>query len=143
LGGADLRQADLRGAVLSRADLQGARLVEADLRGTILTGARLTGALCDWRWSVIPAELLRQQPDTSVGDTSLVIQMAFHDDSRPWSWLKLFTGYGKRADWALGVLADSVRDGDNAPDLLQCLTADAARQQKDSLAPPALAFRTG
>ncbi len=131
LGGADLREADLRGAVLTRADLRGARLLGVDLRGTILTGARLDGALCDWRWSVIPAELLRQHPDASSEVTGLIIEMAFHDDSKPWSWLKLFARHRKQADWALGVLADSVRDGDNAPELLRCLTADVDLEQGD------------
>src|SRR5690242_8067350 len=65
LGAADLRRADLREADLSRADLRGTSLVGADLRGTILTGACLDGTLCDWRWSAIPAELLRQKHNPS------------------------------------------------------------------------------
>jgi uncharacterized protein YjbI with pentapeptide repeats len=143
LGEADLCQADIRGAELARADLREARLVGADLRGTILTGARLDGALCDWRWSAIPAELLRQHPDSPGGDSRLIIEMAFHDDPRPWSWLKLLNGYGKRADWALAILADSVRDGDNAPDLLRCLTTDAARGPEGSFAALTSASYTG
>ena len=126
LGGIDLRQADLREADLSRADLRGTKLVDADLRGTVITGARLTGTLCDWRWSVIPAELLRQNPRSSGEDSRLVIELAFYEDQRPWGWLKLLSGYGKRADWALGALAESVRDGDNAPEMLRCLAADAS-----------------
>jgi uncharacterized protein YjbI with pentapeptide repeats len=126
LGGADLRQADLRDAELSHADLRGAKIVGADLRGTIITGARLVGAICDWRWSVIPAELLRQHPGASEKGSRLVIDMAFYEDRRPWEWLRLLSGYGRRADWALGVLAESVRNGDNAPDLLKCLAADAS-----------------
>jgi uncharacterized protein YjbI with pentapeptide repeats len=126
LGGTDLRQADLREAELSHADLRGTNLVGADLRGTVITGARLAGAVCDWRWSVIPAELLRQHSGASGRDSRLVIAMAFYEDQRPWGWLKLLSGYGRRADWALGVLAASVRDGDNAPELLRCLAADAS-----------------
>ncbi len=126
LGGADLRQADLREAELSHADLRGAKIVGADLRGTIITGARLVGAICDWRWSVIPAELLRQHPGAPEMGSRLVIDMAFYEDRRPWEWLRLLSGYGRRADWALGVLAESVRDGDNAPELLKCLAADAS-----------------
>ncbi len=125
LGGADLRQADLREADMSRADLRGTSLVGADLRGTILTGARLGAALCDWRWGAIPAELLRQQPGPSAEGSRLVVDLAFHDDPSPWSWLKLLAGRGDGTDWALGILAGSVRDGDNAPDLLRFLTADA------------------
>jgi hypothetical protein len=124
LGGADLRQSDLREADLSRADLRGTSLVGADLRGTILTGARLGDALLDWRWSAVPAELLRQQHGTSAEGTRLFVTMAFHEDPSPWSWLKLLAGHGGGTDWALGILACSVRDGDNAPELLRCLTAD-------------------
>ncbi|MGP0063512.1 MAG: pentapeptide repeat-containing protein [Isosphaeraceae bacterium] len=126
LGGADLRHSDLREAELSHADLRGARIVGADLRGTIITGARLAGAICDWRWSVIPAELLRQHPGTTGRGSRLLIDMAFYEDQRPWGWLKLLSRYGKHADWALVALAKSVRDGDNAPELLRCLASDAS-----------------
>ncbi len=126
LGAADLRRADLREADLSRADLRGVNLVGADLRGTILTGARLSDAICDWRWGAIPAELLRQRPDPSADGHRLIVNLAFHDDPAPWSWLKLLCGRGPTTEWALGVLAASIRDGDNAPKLLQCLAADSA-----------------
>jgi hypothetical protein len=86
--------------------------------------------------------LLRQHPNTPGGYSRLVIEMAFHDDSRPWSWLKLLTGSDERAGWALGVLAEWVRDGDNAPDLLRCLTADAVRAQGISLAAPTVPSST-
>jgi hypothetical protein len=132
LAGADLRQADLREADLSRADLRGTSLLGADLRGTILTGARLGDAVYDWRWSAIPAELLRQQNGTSAEASRLVVDMAFHDDPSPWSWLKLLSGQGSGTDWALGILAGSIRDGDNAPGLLRCLTSDA-RNGRDTI----------
>jgi Pentapeptide repeats (8 copies) len=134
LGGADLRQADLREADLSRADLRGTILVGADLRGTILTGACLTDALCDWRWSAVPAELLRQQRGASPEVSRLVVDMAFHDDPGPGSWLKLLAGHGG-ADRALDILAGSVREGDNAPDLLRCLAADAANGRDQTVQP--------
>jgi uncharacterized protein YjbI with pentapeptide repeats len=126
LGSADLRRADLREADLSRADLRGASLVGADLRGAVFTCARLEGSLCDWRWGAIPAELLRQQHGPPSGSSELVVALAFHDDPTPWSWLKLLAGRGHVADWALGVLAGWIRDGDNAPELLRSLAADAA-----------------
>jgi hypothetical protein len=131
LGAADLRRADLREADLSRADLRGTSLVGADLRGTILTGACLDGTLCDWRWSAIPAELLRQHHGPSADGSRLVVAMAFHDDPGPWSWLKLLGDYGLLADWALRILVGWVRDGDNAPDLLRCLAADAVSDRDD------------
>ena len=126
LGATDLRQADLREAQLSHADLRGAKLAGADLRGTIMTGARLADAVCDWRWSVIPAELLRQHHDSSAKDERLVIDLAFYEDERPWGWLKLISNYGSRANWALDTLAQAVRDGDNAPELLRSLATDAS-----------------
>lgn len=126
LGSADLRRADLREAVLSRADLRGASLVGADFRGAVFTCARLEGAICDWRWSAIPAELLRQQQGPSAGGSELVVALAFHDDPAPWSWLKLLAGHGPATDWALGILAGWIREGDNAPGLLRSLAADAA-----------------
>lgn len=144
LGSSDLRHADLRGADLSRADLRGADLVGADLRGTVLTGARLDGALCDWRWSAIPAELLRQRDDGPAGGSRLLVDLAFHDDPGPWSWLKLLAGRGLLSERALGILADWVRDGDNAPELLRSLAADAAagRPEGPDL-PPTVAASDG
>ena len=70
---------------------------------------------------------------TSAEGSRLVVDMAFHDDSGPWSWLKLLFGYGCLADWALGILAGWVRDGDNAPDLLRYLTSDARNGRHRSL----------
>jgi hypothetical protein len=43
-GGADLRQADLRGARLEGADLANADLTGANARGALLASANLTGA---------------------------------------------------------------------------------------------------
>lgn len=125
LGSADLRLADLRDTDLSRADLRDALLTGADLRGTVLTCARLEGTFCDWRWAAIPAELLRQEPDPKGIGSGLVVALAFHDDTRPWSWLKRIVGQGPTTEWALTALAAWVRDGDNAPELLRSLTADA------------------
>jgi hypothetical protein len=143
LAGADLRQSDLREADLSRADLRGTNLLGADLRNTILTGARLGDAVCDWRWSAIPAELLRQQNGASAEASRLVVEMVFHEDPSPWSWLKLLSGHGCRTDWALGVLAGSIRDGDNAPDLLRCLTSDARIGRDRINAAPERGIATG
>jgi uncharacterized protein YjbI with pentapeptide repeats len=134
LGSADLRHADFRDADLSRADLRGTSLVGADLRGAILTCARLEGVLCDWRWSAIPAELLRQQHGHLAEGSRLVVALAFHEDPGPWSWLKLLAGYDRLTDWALCILAGWVRDGDNAPDLLRHLAADTANGRDGAFA---------
>lgn len=124
----DLRQTDLRDADLSHADFRAANLVGADLRGTVITGARLAGALCDWRWSVVPAELLRQRSGTTDQGSRLLAALAFHEDARPWSWLRHLAAHVHHDDWALSVLADAVREGDNAPELLRRLTADVSFQ---------------
>jgi uncharacterized protein YjbI with pentapeptide repeats len=142
LGRADLSKADLRGAVLTRTDLRGANLLGVDLRGTVLTGARLNGALCDWHWSAVPVELLRQHPDTARKDMRLIMEMAFCSDLSPWSWLEILSRHRERAGWALGILADSVRDGDNAPALLRCLTTGADMEQDHLSSPLAPSFGT-
>jgi Pentapeptide repeats (8 copies) len=122
----DLRHADLREADLRHANLKDARLVGADLRGTLLIGAKLDGAILDWRWSTVALELLRGSR-TRPGDAfSGLAELAFHDDARPYSWLKVLLGQESRADWALGVLSRHLRQGDNAPELLRRLASDVA-----------------
>ena len=125
LAGADLRGADLREADLSRADLRGTNLVGADLRGTILTGARLDGRTATGDGAPSRRKLLRQRQGLWAEGSRLVVALAFHDDPGPWSWLELVAGHDRLADRALGILAGWVRDGDNAPDLLRYLAADA------------------
>jgi hypothetical protein len=138
LRGADLRRANLRHADLRHADLREARLVGADLRGVIVAGARLADAICDWRWSAIPLELLRQHRRAASEDLRLVVDLAFHDDSTPFGWLKRLAGHGVCADWALGALAHSVRDGDNAPELLRSRTGHRGAAWKASIMPSAV-----
>jgi hypothetical protein len=125
LGRADLRQADLRQADLRRASLEGAKLVGADLRGALLFGARLGGAVLDWRWSVVPLELLRQDRRASQQGSKLLAALAFEEDEQPFAWLKVLLNHREAADWALAVLARHIRAEDNAPELLRKLTADA------------------
>lgn len=131
LNAADFRGADLREADLSRAELRGANLVGADLREADLDGARLDGAICEWRWATIPTELLRCQQGPSTVDYGLVLALALHDDPAPWSWMRRIAGRGRLTEAALGILAGWIRDGDNAPDLLRSLAADAAIPRDD------------
>lgn len=130
LSGADLRRADLRGAVLTRADLRGASLLGVDLRGTILTGARLDGALCDWRWSAIPAELLRKRSSAPCNFTRLMIELLFHDDSDPWSWLEILSRHQGAAAWALSALTNWIRPGDNSGEFLQRLSTGSDKDRE-------------
>src|SRR5262249_42026683 len=91
--------------------------IGADLRGTILTGARLDGTHSDWRWSAIPAELLRQRQGPWAEGSRLIVALAFHDDPDPWSWLKLVAGFDRLAGRALGILPGWVQAGAHRPRL--------------------------
>jgi hypothetical protein len=126
LGSTDLRHADLREADLRHANLKQARLVGADLRGTLLIGAKLDGAILDWRWSNVALELLRGSRERPGDAFSAIAELAFHDDARPYSWLKVLLAKRLHTDWALGVLAPHLRQGDNAPELLRRLATDVA-----------------
>jgi hypothetical protein len=132
LRGADLRQADLRRADLRGADLRWARLCGADLRGAVFRGARLRGACLDWRWGALPLELLRGHPEAARGGSPTVARLAFAEDERPFCWLKTLLTEGLAGEWALGVLADHIRPGDNAPALLRRLTADAVPSRPEA-----------
>jgi hypothetical protein len=125
LRGADLRQADLRDADFRHADLRHARLTGADLRGAVFARAKLAGAWLDWRWSTMPLELLRQHPAAAREGSRAVAELAFAGDERPFSWLKALMARGLASDWVLGVFAEHLRPGDNAPSLLRKLAADA------------------
>ena len=138
MGRADLRQADLRQADLRLASLEGARLVGADLRGALLFGARLGGAVLDWRYSVIPLELLRQDRGASQQGSKLVADLAFEDETRPFAWLKVVVRHRAAAEWAFGVLSRHIREGDNAPELLRKLTADAVQETRPAESSPML-----
>jgi hypothetical protein len=130
----DLRHADLRGADLRHANLKEARLVGADLRGAVLTGATLDGAILDWRWSTVALELLRGSRGRPGDAFSALAELAFHDDARPYSWLKVLLGQGSHACWALGVLSRHLRQGDNAPELLRRLATDVVVDAGHALA---------
>jgi len=126
---ADLRQADLREADLRNANLQESLLVGADLRGTMLTGARLDRAILDWRYSPVPLELLRQagRGNAPACASSLLAELAFHDDAKPFAWLRVLLRQESEGgiDWALGVLSRHIHPNDSAPEVLRRLAADA------------------
>jgi hypothetical protein len=122
---ADLRHADLRDTDFRHADLRGSRLTGADLRGAVFHGAMLEGACLDWRWSALALELLRQHPASGREGSKAVAELAFASDERPFLWLKTLLSHGLAADWVLGLFAEHIRFGDNAPALLRRLAADA------------------
>jgi len=133
---ADLRQADLRGADLRFANLEGARFVGADLRGALLTGARLERAILDWRWSPVAVELLRRDGAGSTAASTIMAELAFEDDARPFGWLKVLIRHGSQASAALAVFAKYIRPGDNAPGLLRSLAADLAPESPGGVGAP-------
>lgn len=119
----DLRQADLREVRMDHADLRGAKLVGADLRGTVMTRARLDDTLLDWRWSAVPCELIRKAPATMCDPGQLLIDLAFHEDSHPYSWVKLLVrGDSFTGGWACKEFSCFARKGDNAPEIIRVLT---------------------
>lgn len=123
---ADLRRADLRDADLRRADLRDARFLGAKLRGVRLTGARIDGALIDWRWAGFAVELLRRDPNCRDDALQLVVELAFERDDRPYAWLRpLFRSSPRVVDWACTILGRAILPGDDAPEILRRLAADA------------------
>lgn len=123
--GVDGRGADLRGANLARADLRDAILVGANLAGANLDRARLAGAILDWRSTAVAVELLRQDLGAHEGGSPIVLDLMFHDDGEPYSWLtRLLAQPSRRVrTQALTVLTRRVRRGDNAPQVLRRLAA--------------------
>lgn len=127
--GSDLRRANfcranLREADLRRSSLRGARFLGADMRGVRLTGARLDGALIDWRWSAFAVELLRRDSGCRGGAVSVVVDLAFEKDDRPFGWLRELLRKTEFVDWAASVLGRAMLPGDNAPEVLRRLAAD-------------------
>lgn len=121
---ASFRRANLRNADLRRADLSGAKFPGADLRGVRLTGAKLDGALIDWRWSAFAVELLRRDPGCRGDAVSLVVNLAFEKDERPFGWLREMFREIETLDWAVSVLGRAILPEDNAPEVLRRLAAD-------------------
>jgi hypothetical protein len=136
LVGADLSHRDLRGANLSGCDLRGAHFISAnlenaDLRGALLTqsfpGANLRGTLLDgcvipWNDRALVSELLRRAADTPARAAYAVRGAAQAVGVQPANkacWRDLYAERHPEAEWAIGVLARYVKDGDNAPDFLK------------------------
>lgn len=133
LRNADLRHADIRQADLRNADLEHARLVGADLRGTLLHGAKLSRAVLDWRWSTVALELIRSKSADMDGMYSVVADLAFQADERPYSWLRVLNRHGSAvAGRVLGVLAKHIHPDDNSPPLLRQMIANLPVQGSDS-----------
>lgn len=139
---ADLRGADLRGANLLRADLRyadlrNARFERAELRGALLTGSLFDGAALDWRRPAFAVELLRRDPGCRGDAMTAVFEIALESDDRPYAWIRpLFADRGL-ACWASAVLGRAFFPGDDAPDILRKLAADAEPEAEPGADPAA------
>jgi len=124
LGDAYLRGANLGDAYLGGANLRGANLDGAHLCGADLCGANLGGAIINWNSHDLIVELLKRAAGDDIDKlklTGLILLM------REWCWGKFLKLDEPLAEWALGVLAEYVKDGDNAPAVLRRM----ARKAKD------------
>jgi len=128
LDGANLDGANLARANLARANLYGANLARANLYGANLAGANLDGANLDgaklnWQSHGLVAELLKRAAGQDVRHRMVAGLIAVSLD---WCWdkfLALRHDYPAELEWALGVLAAHVIEGDNAPAVIAKLAA--------------------
>ena len=121
LFGADLRDANLRGADLSGADLSGANLRGANLFGADLRDADLSGATINWQSHDLISELLLRAAGDDIARRKVAGLILV---SRDWCWgkfLAIESGQieSGQHEWALSVLRQYVKDGDDAPEILK------------------------
>ena len=123
LGGANLSGANLIGANLSWANLSGANLSGANLSWANLSGANLYGARLNWTSHDLLSAILFRAAGDDVEKRSLAGLVLV---SRDWCWDEFLALEHPLREWALGVLAGYVKDGDNAP---ECLREMAAKNE--------------
>lgn len=115
LAGAYLDRASLAGAYLDRAYLDRAYLAGANLAGARLAGARLAGATLSWSSHALLSEILWCAADTEPRQ----MLAAYVGRRTDWCWDDWRTWDHPERDWAIGVLREWVRDGDDAPGWLR------------------------
>ena len=118
VAGETLTRANLYGANLTRANLDG-----ANLYGASLDGANLDGASLNWQSHGLVAELLKRAAGQDVRHRMVAGLIAVSLD---WCWdkfLALRHDYPAELEWALGVLAAHVIEGDGAPAIIAKLAA--------------------
>ena len=106
------------GETLARANLAGANLAGANLDGANLDGAKL-----NWQSHGLVAELLKRAADQDVRHRMVAGLIAVSLD---WCWDEFLTlrhDYPAELEWALGVLAAHVVEGDNAPAIIAKLAS--------------------
>lgn len=118
LRGADLRDADLHLASLRGADLRGANLGGAQLHGVDLRDADFCGAKLSWNSGDLLGELLFRAAISH--EEFRLAALVSTADRLGWGWYEFLAMAGTEpVEWALGVLADYVVDGDEAPECVR------------------------
>ena len=122
LWGANLRHADLRGVALRHADLRGADLrgadlVDADLRRADLAFANLENVIINWRSHQLVSEYLLRAAET-VGQKMAAFYIR-GEANLCWDEFLALDELKPYHEWAYGVLAPLVTDGDGAPEWLR------------------------
>lgn len=105
-----------QGHPLHGADLYGADLHGADLHVASLCAADLHGASLNWQSHDLIAELLRQAAGDALEKCKIAGLVLISRD-KCWNWFIAIQD--PLRDWALGVLAEFVRENDGAPDELR------------------------
>ena len=104
-------------------DLRGADLSGADLSGADLRGADLSGASLNWQSHALIAEILFRKAGDDIARRMVAGLVLI---SRDWCWNQFLAAdiALELREWTLTKLAEWVREGDNAPEIL----AEYARQ---------------
>ena len=108
---ADLRWADLQGANLQGANLQGAYLRDARLQN-----ANLENITVNWDSHALTSEILWRASGDNIERQMLA---SFVERKTDWCWKHWLTFNHSEKEWALGVLRQWVKEGDNAPEILR------------------------
>ena len=114
--GANLEGANLDGANLEGANLEGAYFGGANLGRAYFGGANLGRARIDWTSHDLVSAILSSAAGASVARRSTAGLILV---SRDWCWNDFLALQLPEREWALDTLAGYVRDGDNAPEVLQ------------------------
>ena len=116
LRGANLEGANLEGANLEGANLEGANLRGAYLRGADLEGANLEGANLNWQSHWLLGTILFGAAQQSTARRKVAGLVALSVD---WCWNRFLLLDDPESEWALGVLAEHLVEGDGAPPALR------------------------
>ena len=101
-------------------DLRGAHLVDAHLVDAKLVDANLVGATVNWQSRELIIEILRQH--ATFNWQFMAIGFICIRPELCWSGFDAALPRDMR-DWVYGILAQYVKDGDSAPDLLAAYIA--------------------